>query len=115
MEPGQSRALEASRECFTQKSIIPGVEDHRLVEMQYLIVRIERAVIHGEGRHREAVGRITIQNMLTKGRGGHVLWSSKGEGEKHVWGGSNPEGRVHGWYRWGDTLGSFGHIFMSWL
>ena len=115
MEPGQIRALEAGREHFTQKSIFPGVEDHRLVEMQHVIVRIGRAVVHGEGRYREGARRIIIQNLLTEGRGEHVLWSSEGEREKHVWGGSNPEERVHGWYRWGVTPGSFGHIFMSWL
>ena len=32
-----------------------------------------------------------------------------------MWGGSNREGRVHGWHRWGDTPGSLGRIFMSWL
>ena len=84
MEPGQSRALETSREHFTQKSIVPDVEDHRLVEMQHVIVRIGRAVVHGEGRYREAAGRVIIQNMLTEGRGEHVLWSSEGGGEKHV-------------------------------
>ena len=115
MEPGQSRALEAGREHFTQKSIVPDVEDHRLVEMQHVIVRIGRTVVHDEGRYREAAGRIIIQNMLIEGRGEDVLWSSEGEGEKHVWGSSNPEGRVHGWYRWGDAPGSFGHIFMSLL
>ena len=115
MEPGQSRALEAGREHFTQKSIVPGVEDHFLVEMQHVIVRVGRAVVHSEGRCREASGRVIIQNMLTEGRGEHVLWSLEGGGEKHVWGGSNPEGRVHGWHRWGDTLGSLGRIFMSWL
>ena len=83
--------------------------------MQHVIVRIGRAVVHGEERYREAAGRIIIQNMLTEGRGEHVLWSSEGGGEKHVWGGSNPEGRVHGWYRWGDSPGWLGHIFMSWL
>ena len=115
MKPGQSRALEAGLENFTQKSIVPGVEDHCLIEMQHVIMRIGRAVVHGEGRHREAVGRIIIQNMLTEGRGEHVLWSSEGGGEKHVWGDSNPEMRVHGWYRWGDAPRSFGHIFMRWL
>ena len=99
MEPGQSQALEAGREHFTQKSIVPDVEDHCLVEMQHVIVRIGRVVVHGEGRYREAAGRIIIQNMLTEGRGEHVMWSSKGGGEKHVWGGSNLEGRVHGWYQ----------------
>ena len=53
--------------------------------------------------------------MLTEGRGEHELWSSEGGGEKHVWGGSNPEGRVHGWYRWGNAPGALGLIFMSWL
>ena len=115
MEQGQSWALEAGREHFTQKSIVPGFEDHRLVEMQHVIVWIGRVVIHGEGRYREAAGRIIIQNMLTEGRGEHMLWSLEGEGEKHMWGGSNLEGRVHGWYRWGDALESFGHILMSWL
>ena len=115
MEPGQIRALEADREHFTQNLIVPDVEDHRLVEMKHVIVQIGRAFVHGEGRHREGAGRIIIQNMLTEGRGEHVLWSSEGGGEKYVWGGSNPERRVHGWYRWGDTPGSFGHIFMRWL
>ena len=75
MEPSQSRALEAGREHFTQKSIVPGVEDHRLIEMQHVIVRIGRAVVHGKGWYREAAGRVIIQNMLTEGRREHVLWS----------------------------------------
>ena len=115
MEPGQSRALEAGREHFTQKSIVSGFEDHRLVEMQHVIVRIGRAVVHGERRYREATWRIIIHKMLTEGTGEHMLWSSEGGGEKHVWGGSNPEGRVHGWYWWGDAPWSFGHIIMSLL
>ena len=115
MEPGQSGALKAGREHFTQKSIVPGIEDHLLVEMQHVIVRIGRVVVHGEGRYREAAGRIIIQNMLTERRGDHVLWPSEGGGEKHVWGGGNPEGRIHGWYRWGNAPESFGPIFMSWL
>ena len=115
MEPCQGRAFEAGQEHFTQKSIIPGVEDHRLVEMQHVIVRIGGVVVHGEGRYREATGRVIIQNMLTERRREHVLWSSEGGGEKPVWGGSNPEGRVHGWYQWGDAPGSLGRIFMSWL
>ena len=53
--------------------------------------------------------------MLTKGRGEHVLRSSEDGGEKHVWGGSNLEGGVHGWYRWDDTPKSLGHIFVSWI
>ena len=113
MEPGQSQALEAGREHLTQKSIVPGVEDHCLVEMQHVILRIRRAVVHSEGRYREAAGRVIIKNMLTEGRGEHVLWSSEGGGEKHVWGGSNPEGRVHGWPRWGDAPRSLERIFMS--
>ena len=44
-----------------------------------------------------------------------MLWSSEGGKEKHVWGGNNPEGRVHGWPRWGDAPGSLRHISMSWL
>ena len=90
MEPGQSGALEAGRKHFTQKSIVPGVEDHCLVEMQHVILRIRRAVVHGEGRYREVVGRFVIQDMLTEGRGKHVPWSPDGGGEKHVWSGSNP-------------------------
>ena len=39
----------------------------------------------------------------------------RAEEKKHVWGGSNPEGKVHGWHRWGDTPGSLGRIFMRWL
>ena len=60
MEPGQCRALEAGQKHFTHKSIIPGVEDHRLVKMQHVIVRIGIVVVHGEGRYREAAGRIII-------------------------------------------------------
>ena len=44
-----------------------------------------------------------------------MLWSLEGGGEKIVWGGINPEGRVHGWYRWGNTPGSLERIFMSWF
>ena len=97
MEPGQSRALEAGWEQFTQKSIVPNVEDHCLVKMQHVIVWIRRAAIHSEGRYREAATRVIIQNMLTEERGEHVLWFLEGRGGKHVWGGSNPEGGVHGW------------------
>ena len=93
----------------------PTLRTIALVEMQHVIVRIRRAVVHGEGRYREAAGRFVIQDMLTKGSGEHVLWSPDGEGEKHVWSGSNPEERVHGWYRWGDAPRLFGHIFTSWL
>ena len=114
MEPGQSGGLEAGREHFTHKSIVPSVEDHHLVKMKHVIVRIRRAIVYGEGGYREAAGRFIIQNMLTEGRGERVLWSPDGGGEKHVWSGSNPEGRVHGWYRQGDAPGSFRHIFMSW-
>ena len=57
MEPGQSRALEAGQEHFTQKSIVPNVKDHRLVEMEQVIVRIGRAIVLGEGQYREAAGR----------------------------------------------------------
>ena len=60
MESGQSRALEVGWEHFTQKSIVPCIEDHRLVEMQHVIVRIGRVVIHGKGRYIEAAGRIII-------------------------------------------------------
>ena len=115
MEPSQSRALEAFREHFTQKSVVPGVEDHHLVKMQHVIVRIGRDVVHSKGWYREATGRVIIQNILTEGRREHVLWSSKGGGEKPVSGGSNPEGWVHGWYQWSDAPGSLERIFMSWL
>ena len=54
MGPGQSQALEAGQEYFTHKSIVLDVEGHRLVEMQHVIVRIGRAVVHGKGRYREA-------------------------------------------------------------
>ena len=108
MKPGQSRALEAGWEHFTEKSIVLSVEDHRLVEMQHVIVQIGRSVLHGEGRYREVAGRIIIQNMSTERRGEHVLWYSEGGGEKHVWGGSNPERRVHGWYRWVTSPGRSG-------
>ena len=92
MEPGQSGALEAGREYFTQKLIVPGVEDHCLVEMQHVIVRIRRAVIHGEGRYREAAGRFVIQDMLTEGRGEHVLWPPDGRGENMCGAGATLKG-----------------------
>ena len=38
-----------------------------------------------------------------------------GRRKKTCVGGSNPEWRVHEWYRWGDALGSLECIFMSWL
>ena len=60
MEPGQSWAFEAGREHFTQKSIIPGVEDHRLVEVQYVIVRIGGAVVHSEWLNKESTRRFII-------------------------------------------------------
>ena len=82
MKPGQSRALEAGREHFTQKSIVPDVEDHCLVEMKHVIVRVGRAVVHRERRYGEVAGRVIIHNMLTEGREEHVLWSSEGGGEK---------------------------------
>ena len=85
MEPGQSRALKAGQEHFTQKSIVPGVEDHRFVEMQHVIIRIGRAVVQGEGRYREATGRVIIQNMLIEGRGEHVCGPRRVE-EKNMCG-----------------------------
>ena len=69
MEPSQSRGLEASRKHFTQKSIVPGVEDHRLVEMKHVIVRIGRVVVHGEGWYREAVEEGHNPKYVDRGEG----------------------------------------------
>ena len=75
MKPGYSRALEAGREHLTQESVVPGVENHCLVEMQHMIVWVGRTIVHGEGWHGESAGRIVIQDMLSKGSGEHILWS----------------------------------------
>ena len=41
MEPSQGGTFQASRECFTQKSIVPGVKDHCLVKVQHMILGSE--------------------------------------------------------------------------
>ena len=60
MELSQSRAFEASREHFTQKSIVPGVEGHRLVEVQHVIVRIGGAVVHRKWQNNESAKRFIV-------------------------------------------------------
>ena len=60
MEPGQSQAFEADREQFTQKSIVPGVEDHLLVEVQHVIIRIRRVVVHSEWQNNESARRFIV-------------------------------------------------------
>ena len=60
MELGQTRAFEASREHFTQKSFVPSVEDHRVVEVQHMIVRVGGAVVHSEWRNNEFARRFIV-------------------------------------------------------
>ena len=84
MKLGSSRALEAGWEHLTQESIVLGVEDHCLVEMQHVIVWIGRTVVHCEGWYGEAAGRIVVQDMLSKGSGEHVLWSPDGGEKNHL-------------------------------
>ena len=82
--------------------------------MQHVIVRIGRTVVHGEGWHGKAAGRIVVQDMLSKGSEEHVLWSLNGGAKNHLqcWGG--PERWVHGWYWPGEAPSSVRHILVSW-
>ena len=48
MEPSQGGTFQACWENFTQESIVPGVKDHCLVKVQYMIIRIKGAVVHNK-------------------------------------------------------------------
>ena len=56
------------------------------------MVRIRRTVVHGEGWHGKAAGRIVVQDMLCKRSGEHVLWSPNGGGKNHLRRGAAPKG-----------------------
>ena len=68
-------ALEAGQEHLTQESIVPSSENHRLVEVQHMIVWIGGAVIYSERRHNESTGRFVVQNMLAQRGGQHIIGS----------------------------------------
>ena len=75
MEPSQSRAFEVGWEHFTQKSIVPGIKDHCLVEVQHVIVRIRGAVVHNKWQDNESARRFIFQNMLVQRGGQHIIES----------------------------------------
>ena len=60
MESGQSRAFKAGREHFTQKSVVPSVEDHRLAEVQHMIIRVGGVVVHSKWRNNESARRFIV-------------------------------------------------------
>ena len=64
MELGQSGSFQASREYLAQKTIIPYAENHRLVEVHHVVVRVIGAIIHGERWYGKAMGWLITQDML---------------------------------------------------
>ena len=64
VESGQSRSLQGGREYLAQKTIIPHTKNHRLVEVQHVVVWVRGAIIHGKRRYGKAVGRLITQDVL---------------------------------------------------
>ena len=63
MEPGQSRSFQAGRKYLAQKMIIPRAENHRLVEVHHVVIRVRGAIIHGERWYGKAMGWLITQDM----------------------------------------------------
>ena len=91
MEPGQSWAFEAGWEHFTQNSVVPGVEDHCLVELQHMIVRVGGVIVHSKWRNNESTRRFIVKNMLAQRRGQHVVGSPDGGIKGCMRGGERPK------------------------
>ena len=75
MEPGQSRTFQATWEYLTQESIVLGVKDHCLVEVQHMIIGIRGAVVHRKRWNDKSARRLIIQNKLAQGGRQHVVRS----------------------------------------
>ena len=56
---------QAGREHFVQKKVISCAQNHRLVEVQHVVVWVRGAIIHGKQRYSEVVGRLITQDVLT--------------------------------------------------
>ena len=91
MELGHGRTFQASREYLTQESIVPGVKDHCLVEVQHMIIWIRGVVVHSKRRNDESVRGLVIQNVLAQGGRQHVVRSSDRGIRCCMRGGSRPE------------------------
>ena len=50
-----------------------------------------------KGGMEKAIGRIVIQDMLSKGSGKHILWSPNGGCEHHLRCRGGSERRMYGW------------------
>ena len=59
-----ARAFQAGRKYLAQKTIIPCAEDHRLVKVHHMVVRVRGAIIHGERWYGKAMGWLITQDML---------------------------------------------------
>ena len=73
MEPSQGGAFQASREYFTQDSIVSGVKDHFLVKEQYMVIQIRGAVVHSKRWNDKSARKLIVQNMLAQGGRQHVI------------------------------------------
>ena len=73
MEPSQGGTFQASREYFAQESIVLGVKDHCLVNVQHMIIRIRGAVVHSKRWNDKSARRLIVQNMLAQGGRQHAI------------------------------------------
>ena len=65
MELGQGGSLQAGQEHSAQKSVIPRAQNHRLVEVQHVVVRVRGTIIHGKRQDNKSAGRLITQDVLT--------------------------------------------------
>ena len=63
MEPRQSGSFHAGQEYLAQKTIIPCIENHRLVEVHHVVIQVRGAIIHSEQWYGKAVGWLITQDM----------------------------------------------------
>ena len=60
MEPRQSGSFQASRKNLAQKSVVPGIKDHCLVEVQHMIIWVGRAIVHSKWWNDESARRLIV-------------------------------------------------------
>ena len=65
MKPGHDGPLQASQEYFAQKTVIFRAQNHCLVEVQHVVIRVKGAIIHGKRRYDKAARRLITQDVLT--------------------------------------------------
>ena len=62
----QARAgpFKLGREYLAKKTIIPRAKNHRLVEVQHVVVWVRGAIMHGKRWYGEAMGWLITQDVL---------------------------------------------------